>query len=154
MVSKRKKNITFSRLLDKFQDRFDYFGQQVKFTYKGKDHFTTRPGFLVSVIFGSIILTVVIIETIKFFNQTQAFQLINKTPFLNQTLDLVESNFMFAINTVDETIGNIDVQFVKWPAQGDKIKTKIEMIKCEDVIIDQTDQAATDDRTISNNGIE
>ena len=42
---------------------------------------------------------------------------------------------MFAVNQVDETIGNIDVQFVQWPATESKIKTKIEMIPCEDLEI-------------------
>ena len=73
MVNQKRKSQRFPNFIDKVQDKFDFFGQGVNFTYKGKDSFTTRPGCVVSVILGIFILAVTILKTIQFYFQDQAF---------------------------------------------------------------------------------
>ena len=47
---------------------------------------------------------------------------------------MVENNFIFAVQQVEETVGYIDVLYVQWPAEGSKIKTPVPMTPCSEVL--------------------
>lgn len=50
---------------------------------------------------------------------------------------------MFAIQTLDETYGYIEVLYVKWPSETGKEKKILEMIPCEEYMQLQKDLGYT-----------
>ena len=57
-----------------------------------------------------------------------------KKPFYREKLDLGELNFQFAVQDIDETLGRVEMYFVSYPYKGEKVKEKLELVPCEEVV--------------------
>ena len=53
-----------------------------------------------------------------------------------QPIDLYKLHYMFALHKIDEKMGRIVATQVDWTKDGEKIKTDIPMVDCNDLLND------------------
>ena len=53
---------------------------------------------------------------------------------VDEAIDLQQLDFAFAIRKIDPRLGRIEATQVSWPIEGEKTKTPIDMVDCEELV--------------------
>ena len=109
----RQSNRSFqkrSRLNCRILHDLDFLGQNVNFTFKRDEVFTTNLGTTVSIISILLLGFVLLSRTIKLVEGADPIFAMVTSPYEDeQTIDLWDLNFKFAVEAVDPKIGRLEV---------------------------------------------
>ena len=93
----------------------DLFGKDVKIFYKGDDIYTTKYGAVVTILVGASFLILTGLKAIEFFLNIDPIRyFFEMHQDMEEKIDLRESGFKFAIQTIEEEIGTIEAYHVDW----------------------------------------
>ena len=113
----------------------DFFGESVRFTFNNHRRYTTWIGFTATLICAFILIIFFVTRTRKLvlmddplFSMTPVTQVAGPT-------DLFELGFVFAISKVDPSIATPRVEHTYWNETQDKVKTRIEMVDCAELLL-------------------
>ena len=92
----------------------DMYGAGVEFNFQGKNRFTTVIGSIMTFITILLFISFAAIRTLEFALQGDPF--INMTSLIaeEESIDLWDIDFVFAIEDLDPKVGRISVQQVSW----------------------------------------
>ena len=89
--------------------QFDLFGSNINFYYRGMEKFHTAWGCTVTFFIVLIYLTMVGIRFIEFFGETDGIEHFSERyQSLNESIELMDLGFSFAVENVDQTMGKIE----------------------------------------------
>lgn len=111
----------------------DIFGAGVNFFYKGQEYFNTRWGCAVTCFVTLTYLFVVSLKWVEFFGETDPIEYFSEAQqSMLDPIDLNELGFSFAIDSLEERFGTIQVTQVNWSVEnGVKYENEITLEKCD-----------------------
>ena len=120
----------------------DFFGTEVNFFYKGAERFSTGWGRFVSV---SVLLgysTLVGLKFMEFFGETDQIHYFSETrQSMQESIELSELGFTFAVQDLQPNLGRIQAYQVKWSGtDGLKTKSPIDLVECDSLTIGETEK--------------
>ena len=89
--------------------RFDLFGSNINFYYRGIEKFHTAWGCTVTIFIVLTYLTMVSVRFIEFFGETDGIEHFSERyQSIDEPIDLKELGFSFAVENVDQTVGKLE----------------------------------------------
>ena len=114
-------------MLGKKLQKFDIFGRDVNFFYKGQEYFSTRWGCIMSIFVTVFYLIMVSLKWTEFFGETDPLAYFSETrQSMEYPINLTELGFTFAVDNLEASIGQIEATQVHWSGKdGVKRETVI-----------------------------
>ena len=118
--------------------KLDIFGQSVQLTFRNESKYKTSIGGIASIFYITVLTVLIAIKALQFTDVENAhIQITNSMDDDDEPLELFKLNYRFAVEQIDQRVGQFQAWQADWPRGGNRTFTPIELIDCQEFVNDE-----------------